>query len=298
MLQEREMEAIHKSVLVRFRLWDGGNIAPRYSSPSELYTTARDAFSHTRSLQLEEFTLYLLPDVKDISTRVKIDREYPFTQARLILGSPPCLVLMHIKNANDNSPSRLPAVLDDGAPEIVGSSDSSGGGRGPQQSEFRREVMKASSWRDYFTGETIQKSSGETGKPGEACHIIPVRKGSHGTLEQRCDLLKSRGQQPNLYITANGIPLLTDFHNSFDNFDLSVDPDNDFSITVWNLDAAPPLVSNLHGKKAALRNCSWIAAKPLLRWHHEQCATKSSLALAGTEVARVRQKQKHSKKKS
>jgi len=101
-----------------------------------------------------------------------------------------------------------------------------------------------------------------------------VVRGRFGTLEQRRDLLKSLGQQPNLYIAANGIPLLTDFHQYFDSLELSINPDKDYEVCVWDVPDSANKVQALKGKHALLRKTRWIACKSLLRWHHQQCVNK------------------------
>jgi hypothetical protein len=91
-------------------------------------------------------------------------------------------------------------------------------------------------------------------------------------------LLKLHGQQPNLYIPANGIPLLKDFHGYFDHLNLSIDVDQGYIIKVWDVPDTARNVGRLAGQVASLKNCSWIASKALLRWHHELCVQKHASA--------------------
>ena len=271
--QEREQELLSQTVPVHFRLWDGSTVVKSYASPSTLYQTARNAFPTFPESEVP-LSLYLLTDVKDISSRIKLDSEYPFLKAKMILSSPPCLLLLYLRHDNDQSPARLPAPFDTKREGCDLDGSESSGSRGQQQNEFRTEVMKASNWRDFLTGTAIQQQAGGCGQAGEACHIVPVRQGGFGTLEQRRDLLKRYGQQPNLYIPANGIPLLKDFHGYFDSLNLSIDVDNSHIIKVWDVPRTATNVWSLDGQMATLRKCSWIASKSLLRWHHELCVKK------------------------
>jgi len=271
--EEREQELSNRLVRVTLRMWEGGREVVLFAKPSSVYQQAGDAFSQTPG----RFTLYVLADAKDFSTRMKLDSESPVQTALVLLVSPPPVVLVYARPPNDSSPARPPAPLpeskDIGGVQGHGSSESSGS-RGQQQAEFRMEVMSAAKWRDYLTGESIRQIAGEDGQPGEACHIIPVAKGPFGTLETRRALLKKLGQQPNLYITANGIPLLTDFHTYFDSFELSINADKEYEICVWNVPSSATKVHKLKGKPAALKKTPWIACKPLLKWHHQKCIDK------------------------
>ena len=99
--QEREQELLSQMVQVHFRLWGGGKVVKTCSSPSTLYQTARNAFpSHCTSEG--PLSLYLLPDMDDISSRIKLDSEYPFSKAKMILSSPPCLLLLYLRPDNDH----------------------------------------------------------------------------------------------------------------------------------------------------------------------------------------------------
>jgi len=273
--EEREREISNRLMRVTLRKWEGGTEVHLFASPSSIYEEA----SRTFSLAFKNFTLYVLSDPRDFSTRMKLDGESPIQTALVLSVSPPPIVLVYARLPNDSSPARPPAPL----PEIKGlggaegrESSESSGSRGQQQAEFRVEVMKAAGWRDYLTGASIQQRAGEDGQPGEACHIIPVAKGpgALGNQEARRDLLKKLGQQPNLYITANGIPLLTDFHQYFDSLELSINTDKDYEICVWNVPASATKVHQLKGMLAALKKTPWIACKPLLKWHHQKCVDK------------------------
>ena len=87
-------------------------------------------------------------------------------------------------------------------------------------------------------------------------------------------MLKSLGQQPNLYIPANGIPLLKDFHGYFDSLKLSIDVDKGYIIKVWDVPDTATNVWELDGQTAALKKSRWIASKALLKWHHQLCVGK------------------------
>jgi len=270
---------------VDYRLWEGSKVACRYASPSSLYQTACEAFPDL-SLVKGHFTLYLLPDLLDISTRVKVEAEPPFTKARLIFESPPTLLLLYRRPPNDTSPAKLPAPI--ARAEVSSSAresqTGSSGSRGQVQKDFRSNVMRLSGWKDYLTGADLQQNPGEGGLSGEACHIIPVKSEVAGldTKEKKWELLEKLGQPPNLDIPANGIPLLPDYHHWFDRFELSVSPDNCYKICVWNgIPNTATNVTALRDKVAALNNNSSIAARQLLKWHHEVCADKHNEADTG-----------------
>lgn len=137
--KQRESEVLSQMVLVHFRPWDGGQVVKVYTSPSKLYSSARDAYPKL-NLHESQFTLYLLPDMGDFNTRVKIENEHPFSNGKLILSSPPALVLMYPRPANDQSPARIPAPISHMREDDSLKSSESSGSR-----DFRREVMKASS---------------------------------------------------------------------------------------------------------------------------------------------------------